>query len=716
MTNQEKLLLYRSVFRGRTDVYPRRWEKSGKSGWTPAYSFDWNEFNSHRARGGTIKDFENKTLCPVTDEVLLNHLQGKETIGIYPILTNNTSYFIAADFDEGDWKNDTKKFIDTCKSFDIKAYAEISRSGNGAHAWIFFKDMYPCWKSRAIILEIIRKTFGYSEFDKEISFDRLFPNQDTIVDGGFGNLIALPLQGERVSHNTSVFCDVETFAPHINQWEFLQTIHKHHADELDSVHNVLFERKDTDSEGGTINSKGIDIKVDGLMHIKKLELPSKVIAFIKDKLNIFNKEYASKKRLGKSAFGVEKYFNLIQDKGDEIVLPRGFLSEIETFLKEENIPYLIANQYTELDPIKFNSVISLYEEQSNLLNEIIKYKNGIIIAPPGSGKTIIALELITRLGIPALIIVNRNQLLSQWIERIEQFLGIPKINIGTISGTKKKIGKQITVATLQSLVRYKKIQEIIDSFGIIIIDECHHIPAKTYRELISLFKSKYFFGLTATHERKYGGEKITEFIIGPVIAEMIENNTESKKSFDISIHKTQLSVPFRYTTNHYETLAKTICYDSTRNELVTKIILEEASLMRKVLVLTERKEHMEMLKLYLGSKIEVIAISGDDSTRSRKIKLDQIEAGNFKVLLATGQLLGEGFDLHGVDSIVLAFPFSFEGKLKQYVGRLRGEGLKHIIDFRDEKVTFLERQFKKREKFYKDKLNMEIGKNLFSKE
>ena len=163
-------------------------------------------------------------------------------------------------------------------------------------------------------------------------------------------------------------------------------------------------------------------------------------------------------------------------------------------------------------------------------------------------------------------------------------------------------------------------------------------------------------------------------------------------------------------------MAKTICYDSTRNELVTKIILEEAGLMRKVLVLTERKEHMEMLKLYLGGKTEVIAISGDDSTRSRKIKLDQIEAGNFKVLLATGQLLGEGFDLHGVDSIVLAFPFSFEGKLKQYVGRLRGEGLKHIIDFRDEKVTFLDRQFKKREKFYKDKLNTDVDKNLFSKE
>lgn len=200
MTNQEKLAIYYSLFHGRTDVYPRRWEKSEKSGWTPAYSFDWDEFNAHRARGGMIKNFENKTLIPLTDEVLLSHLLGKETIGVYPILSDNTSYFIIADFDEANWKSDTRKLIDECEKYDISAYSEISRSGNGAHVWIFFDEKYPCWKSRSVLLELIRKTFNYSEFAKEISFDRLFPNQDTITDNGFGNLIGLPLHGERVVH------------------------------------------------------------------------------------------------------------------------------------------------------------------------------------------------------------------------------------------------------------------------------------------------------------------------------------------------------------------------------------------------------------------------------------------------------------------------------------------------------------------------------------
>src|SRR3989344_835147 len=233
MTTQEKLALYSSLFKGRTDVYARRWEKKERSGWSPAYSFDWNEFNTHRARGGTIKDFGNKKLMPLTDETLLNHFLGKETIGIYPILPDNTSYFIVADFDEADWKTDSQKFMSACINLNLKAYTEISRSGNGCHVWIFFEEEYPCWKSRAILLELIRKVFGYSEFTKEVSFDRLFPNQDTITDGGFGNLIALPLQGRRVVRNTSIFCDPDTYIPYSDQWEFLKTVHKHTTLELE---------------------------------------------------------------------------------------------------------------------------------------------------------------------------------------------------------------------------------------------------------------------------------------------------------------------------------------------------------------------------------------------------------------------------------------------------------------------------------------------------
>src|SRR3989338_6826416 len=705
MTNQEKIALYYSLFRGRTDAYPRRWEKGDKSGWSPAYSFDWYEFNAHRARGGTIKDFENKKLLPLTDEILLNHLIGKETIGIYPILEDNTSYFILADFDEADWKADVKKLVDACAGHGISAYSEISRSGNGAHVWVFFDEKYPCWKSRVLLLELIRKTFNYSEFAKEISFDRLFPNQDTITDGGFGNLIGLPLQGERVAHDATVFCDSQTFVPRANQWEFLKTIHKHTNKELDHAYAELFENKGEQTEISSPHTSGIHITIDGSVRIKKQYLSSGITAFIKEELNLFNKEYAAKKRLSKSVFGTEKYFNLIQDHEDEISLPRGFLEKLTAHFDTEKITYTIKEEYKKHKAVKFKSNISIRPEQEKIFESIKNKSNGIIVSPPGSGKTIIALELVAKLQLPTLILVNRNQLLSQWVERIEQFLGIPKTHIGAISGTKKKIGKQITVATLQTLVRYKNFNDIRDSFGVIIIDECHHIPAKTYRELIWSFKSKYCFGLTATHERKHGTEKISEFMIGPVIAEIKSSEISETKTFEVTIHTTKLTLPFKYKTDHYEALAKVISFDSARNELVTKVILKEVKAKRKVLVLTERKEHIEILNLYLRGETETISISGDDSARSRKLKHDQIKTGNFQVLLATGQLLGEGFDVQGIDTIVLAFPFSFEGKLVQYIGRLRGEGLKYVIDFHDEKVEFLDMQFKKRKKFYKKLLN-----------
>ena len=446
MTNQEKLAIYKAIFRGRTGAFPRRWEKNGKSGWTPAYSFDWNEFNAHRARGGTIKDFKDKTLLPLTDSVLLNHLLGKETAGVYPILEDNTSYFIAADFDEAEWKSDSKKLVDKCAELGIKAYTEISRSGNGCHVWIFFDSTYPCWKSRAILLELIRKIFGYSEFAKEISFDRLFPNQDTITDGGFGNLIALPLQGERVAQGASLFCDPAIFVSHPNQWEFLMTIHKHTVKELDSAHDALFSNSDADPQQSNISS--LKILLDGAIRIKKQGLPSGISTFIREELNLSNNEYVAKKRMGKSVFGTEKYFNLIHDNNDELMLPRGFLEKFTDYLDKENIAYKITENYKKHKTVKFKSNITLHKEQAKIIAALDDKTNGIIISPPGSGKTIIALELIARLGLPTLILVNRNQLLSQWVERVEQFLGIPKTQIGVISGVKKKVGKQIAIATI----------------------------------------------------------------------------------------------------------------------------------------------------------------------------------------------------------------------------------------------------------------------------
>ena len=699
--------LYESLFRGRNDVYAHRWEKGDKSGWSPAYTFDWNEFNAHRARGGTMKDFDNKKLVPFTDEIILRQLEGKETIGIYPILQDDTSYFIVADFDEMSWKDDAKKLVDECLKYSLKAYTEISRSGKGAHVWIFFESGYPCWKSRKILLALIEKTSVYSEFKKEESFDRLFPNQDNISDKGFGNLIGLPLQGSRVKEKCTVFYNQETDDIYEDQWKFLETIYKHPISELDNIYEKIFSAPSSEGLYGPRST--IKIIINGNIILNRNELNRSVINFIKDELNIFNKEYGMKKRLGKSVFGIERYFHLIEEVDNKVILPRGFLHKLIDFLSKNHIPYKIKQSKDDMENIIFSNLISLKSEQNDAVNQMMLEMNGILVAPPGSGKTIMALEIVSRLGLPAIILVHRNQLLHQWIERIEQFLGIPKAHIGIISGVKKKIGKQITVASLQSLVRYKNMKEMFNKFGVVIVDECHHIPAKTYRETVRSFNSKYCYGLTATHEHRHERHLISELCIGPVIAEMkTQSNTGDLKKFDIQIISSVLDLPFRFKNDHYEVLAKTISYDTARNMLIIDAIKENIKLNHKILVLTERKEHIEILALYLRNITEVTTLSGDDSVRQRKLKYDQIIAGNFKVLIATGQLFGEGLDIKGFDVLVLAFPISFEGKLKQYIGRLRGNGTKYIIDICDHKVEFLERQFKKRKKLYIKEFGLEL--------
>ena len=701
-----------SLFRGRADVYARRWEKDGRSGYSPAYEFNWDEFMMHKRRGGSMKDFENKKLIPLINEVVKKHLIGQHVVGIYPILPDNTSCFIAADFDGENWLKDSKSFLQSCGEVRLSAYLERSRSGNGGHVWIFFSEVYPCYKSRQIALELIRKFFNVSEFEKEVSFDRLFPNQDTLTGAGFGNLIALPLQGMSISNGNAMFIDPETGKPFSNQWQFLDKIKRHTIAELDSAHKLLFE--DTSKPTANIpTGGGLGILVSNQIDIKRSELSPRLIHFLKEELNFLNTEYLTKRRLGKSIYKVQKYFKLIDETGDTVSLPRGFLQNLVGFLKENNIAYTIRLDIPRFEETSYQSQIELTPAQIPVVQTAMECDQGVIVAPSGSGKTIIGLELIARRQLPALILVHRKQLLDQWVERIQTFLGIAKTHIGQYSGTKKKLGKQITVGSLQSLARKGDLAELKDKFGIIIVDECHHTPAATFREVIAQLNPKYIYGLTATPKRKYNDEKLIYVYIGEIIARMEASDIESVSSLpsqppEVLIRTTTLAVPFKFSTDHFQLLAKVVCFDTTRNQMIIEDILSKVGDGKRLLVLSERKEHLEILAMYLKGKCETIVISGDDSAPKRKSKLKQIESGHYRVILSTGQFFGEGIDIRGISCLILAFPFSFEGKLVQYMGRLRDIAeQKTIVDYRDAQIPFLEKQFKQRERHYK-KLKAQI--------
>ena len=710
-TTEEQLNLFLSLFRGRQDVYARRWEKNGKSGYSPAYNFNWPEFMEFKNKGGTLKNFTNKKLIPLTLDIIKKHLFGGDTIGIYPILPDNTSFFIAADFDGENWFKNGKDFINECETIGLNSYMERSRSGNGCHAWIFFETSYPCWKSRKIILEIIKKILKFSDFDKEISFDRLFPNQDGITKDGFGNLIALPFQGKKIIEGNTVFIDDETNLPYVDQWKFLSDIKKHSCFELDSIYNKFFENSGIKTESEIPMEIGrINIVLNNKLLLKRSQLPFSVVGFLKENLNFYNSEYLVRRRLGKSVFGVEKFFKLVEESGDDILLPRGFLIKLTNFLDENKIPYNLSDERQDFKKEKFTSNIALRINQELAVEEALKHDTGVIVAPAGSGKTIIGLEIIAERKMPALILVHRQQLLDQWMDRIETFLGIPKNKIGQYTGRKKKLGKQITVATMQTLNR-ANLFEFKNSFGIIITDECHHIPAKTFREVISQFNPRYSYGLTATTKRKHNDEQLIYAFIGEIIFLLrdVPNSTDDlEKSLNIpiktsiSIKETELSLPFKFSTDNFQLLCKIICFDNQRNQLVIRDIIEQIEKNKKVLVLSERRDHLEILKLYLKGLCEVIVISGEDSARKRHIKIKQIENGHYQVILSTGQFFGEGIDIQNIDCLIIAFPFSFEGKLIQYIGRLRGRNNERtIIDYRDKNIAFLERQFKQRQRYYK---------------
>src|SRR3989338_3437118 len=410
--SEQQLELFMSLFRGRTDVYARHWEKDGRSGYSPAYEFNWDEFMAHKRRGGSMKDFENKKLIPLTKEIVKKHLLGQHVVGIYPILPDNTSSFIAADFDGENWLKDSKSFLQACGEMGLSAYLERSRSGNGGHVWIFFAESYPCYKSRQIALELIRKSFNVSEFEKEVSFDRLFPNQDTLTGAGFGNLIALPLQGRSVTNGNSMFIDPKTTKPHIDQWQFFTNIKRHTIAELDSAHKLLFE----DTGKPTIiipMGGGLGILVSNQIDLKRSELTPGLIHFLKEELNFLNTEYLTKRRLGKSIYKVQKYFKLIDEAGDTISLPRGFLQNLIGFLKENKIAYTTHLNIPNFEQTSYQSEIKLTPAQVPIIQVAMECNQGVIVAPSGSGKTIIGLELVARRQLPALILVHRKQLLDQ---------------------------------------------------------------------------------------------------------------------------------------------------------------------------------------------------------------------------------------------------------------------------------------------------------------
>lgn len=703
----QKIQIFKNLFNGREDVFAVRWEKrdGSASGYTPVCLNEWKQGLCNKLQRKKCKDCDNKAYAHFDDYYIEQHLRGNKCYGIYPLLEDNTSYFIVADFDGERWQKDAISFVKGCKKYNLPAYLERSRSGKGGHVWIFFEDKYLACKSRDIAVNILREAKVIDQFEKEDAFDRLFPNQDIHSGEGFGNLIALPLQGESRKVGNTIFLDWEKdFELITDQWEYLSKVEKVASEKLDELYN---EFNNESRASKTSSKKKLRLVLREQLFIGKNNLPKSVVNFLKDNLNFANLEFTIKKRMGVSIYGLEKYFKLIENQNSDIAIPRGFLKELTDFLDEEDIKFEIVDKRKKLKPVKFETSHKLFDYQKEAVKEIIDFENGLLVSPPGSGKTIIGIDIIAKLKQPVLILVHKKQIFNQWLERIEGFLNIPKREIGQYASNKKKIGKNITVAMVQTLSRLENSEELKDKFGLIIVDECHHMPARMFRNVITKLNPFYLYGFTATPERKNNDEKLIFIYLGEILHK-IENDFNKAKEGktnslpEVIIKETDLKIPFKIKTDNFQMLAKIIIFDSNRNRQIVEDIKTEANNGKKCLVLTERKEHIEVLSCYLKKEFETIGLSGDLTEKQRREKIKQIEDGNFQILLATGQLIGEGTDFQNLNSLFLVFPFAFQGKLTQYIGRIQrgAEDGNRVYDYRDKKVEYLERFFKKRLKYY----------------
>jgi superfamily II DNA or RNA helicase len=733
-STDKKIALFRSLFRGREDIYPKLWtsKKTGAVGYSPVCENEWLRGICQKP---SVKcgECKNRKLYPLSDNVIRKHLEGNITIGIYPMLENETCYFLAVDFDKQNWQEDAKAFLTTCRCNNIPAYLERSRSGNGGHVWIFFSETVSASLARQLGSYLITETMSQRhELDMK-SYDRLFPNQDTLPKGGFGNLIALPLQKAPTDKGNSIFLD-ENLIPYSDQWAYLSEVKKLSFKDIQSFVERVTREKDimdismsqTDEEvrpweksssGNQIFEK-LDCKLPSVInavlanriYIKKDGLPSQLLNKIKRLAAFQNPEFYKKQSMRLSTALTPRVICCAEELQNYITIPRGCMENLSELCSGNQITLDIQDKRVNGNSVQFTFTGDLTETQEKSCRELLKYATGTFVAPPGIGKTVIGIKMIATRGVNTLVLVHRKPLLEQWRTQTAAFLDIPVGSIGQIGAGKNKATNSIDVAMIQTLDKKEEVDPRIRNYGQIIVDECHHVSAFSFERVMMEANAKYIIGLTATPYRRDGHHPIITMQCGPV-----RYKVTPRKDIDASSIKYRLmtrTTSFTYPWSdgdNIQSLWQSLIMDEARNHMIFDDILNSLENKRSPIVLTERKEHLELLKQKLEKFVKhIIVLHGGMRAGTRKemiSKLESIPDTEERLILATGQYIGEGFDDPRLDTLFIAMPFSFKGKMVQYAGRLhrlyQRKTEVRIYDYVDENIPVLMKMYKRRLKAYK---------------
>ena len=612
-----------------------------------------------------------------------------------PLLSDDTCHFLAVDFDKSDWREDTKAFVSSCRELGVPVALEISRSGNGAHAWIFFSSAVAARDARRLGTALISHTCNRTRQLELGSYDRLFPNQDTMPKGGFGNLIALPLQKKPRERNCSVFVD-DAFKPYPNQWAFLASILPMNTHDIEptillatgSTHplDVTFisdedlkepwKRSDVTKKKLTDPMpESLEITQANLIYIEKAPLPQPLLNRLIRLAAFQNPEFYKAQAMRFPVWDKPRIIGCAENFPRHIGLPRGCLEPTLELLRENGIRCDINDERFPGQPIDIQFEGALRDDQTRAAKAMLKHDTGILCAPTAFGKTVTSAALIARRGVNTLILVHRTELLKQWKERLQTFLSVKKKDIGTMGGGKVKPSGIIDIAVMQTLTRREELLDQLDNYGQVIIDECHHLSAFSFESLLKRTKAKYVLGLTATPIRRDGQQPIIYMQCGPIryTAETPEN---APKQLEVIPHYVTAIINAPPDVRIQE-LFQHVAEDSHRTKSIVDKVREFYKQGRNILVLTERTDHLESIKEDLSSSIDTFySLHGRMSKKQRATvikELDELPADAPRVLLATGKLVGEGFDHPPLDTLVLAMPISWKGTLQQYAGRLHRE-------------------------------------------
>ena len=720
----EKIALFRSLFRGRDDVYAYRWEnRAGKSGYSPSYLRDGK--NGGLGSKDSKVNSDLRRCDPVSESVIRDHLTGDRTIGVYPLVDGDRCWFLAEGFDKKSWQRDVAAFIQTCREHAVPAIIERSRSGRGAHIWIFFEEALDAAVARKLGSRLLTLTMERRHQLGLDSYDRLFPNQDTTPKSGFGNLIALPLQGEARKRGNCVFVD-DQFHEHADQWHFLASVQKMPTEAVQELLRYTSRFSDetgirADFDVGDPGSPWtwrpsrlplekpippplptqIHVVRNDLLYVEKAGLSSALLDRVIRLAAFQNPDFYKTQAMRFSTFGKPRIIACAEEYQGHVGLPRGCFDDLAALCKELGIDVEIQDERVAGRPIAVAFQGELRPEQLRAGAEILRFENGVLSAPTAFGKTVLAAWAIAQRRVSTLVLVHRRQLADQWRERLATFLSLSVKDIGMVGGGRDKRTGNIDIA----IGRRGNVKDWVAEYGQIIVDECHHVSASSFEAVLRRAKSRFVLGLTATPIRKDGHDPIVYMQCGPI------RFNAGTKSGDMAMVR-QSVIPIATEFSHIQVsptvaiqdLYNALAADDTRNRLIVDIVSREVAKGRRPLILTSRTSHVEILAEMLRTRVGRVFTMRGGMARSQLKDLERdmalIDDLTSWTIVATGSYIGEGYDEQRLDTLVLAMPISWRGTLQQYVGRLhRIHANKHevvVYDLVDANEPVLTRMYKRR--------------------